>query len=652
MPSRFLKKYILLLLIAIPQLAIAKLSLPALVGDGMVLQRNVAIPIWGWANPAENILIEFKGKVYNAKTNTQGKWELKLDQQTTGGSFNMLIKGESEEINIKNILIGDVWVCSGQSNMYMKIKDLGDAYTLKDDDNISQIRSIEVAKVTSFAKEANFKSIGWREATTMHLPAFSAVAYFFAKELYQQNKIPIGLISTSWGGTKAEAWLSLDGLKEFPHYVNRFHNVKDPSFRETVLQKEKDELNAWQQKVRSLDKGFQSAKNWSAIDFDDTQWKRIILPNYWEKQLELKNFDGVVWFRKEIELTKADLGRRSTLFLSYIDELDSTYVNGKLVGATYGRNNIRKYAVAEDLLVEGKNVITVRVADWGGPGGFAKGPDGLKIVVGEKSFSLNNEWAYRESLSLKEMPKFPVADKIVLQYEPSLLFNAMIAPLTDYAIKGVIWYQGESNTDKATEYSTLFPTLIKDWRKQWKQGDFPFLYVQLPNYGAYHPSAQSSNWANLREAQLKTLSLPNTGMAVTIDVGEANDLHPKNKWDIGKRLAIAAQKIAYGNSKTVYSGPIYKEMKIVGSLAKINFNHIGSGLAVKGGELLQGFFIAGEDGVFVQANARIVQNEVVVWHNTVPKPVAVRYAWQDNPERSNLMNKEGLLASPFRTDQP
>ena len=652
MPSNFFKKYILLLLIAIPQLVAAKLTLPILVGDGMVLQRDVLIPVWGWANPSENIQVEFKGKVYAAKANTQGRWELKLDQQTLGGPFQMFIKGESEEINIKNILIGDVWVCAGQSNMYMKIKDLGDAYSLKDDDHISQIRSIEVAKVASFVNEANFKSIGWREATAMHLSAFSAVAYFFAKELYRQNKVPIGLISTSWGGTKAEAWVSLDGLKEFPHYVNRFNNVKNPAFRETVLQKEKDELNAWQQKVRSLDKGFQSTKNWNAIDFDDTQWKRILLPNYWEKQPELKNYDGVVWFRKEIELTKADLGKRSTLFLSYIDDLDSTYVNGKLVGATYGRNNTRKYAVAEDLLVEGKNVIAVRVIDWGGPGGFAKGPDGLKIVVGERSFNLNSEWTYKESLPLKEMPKFPVADKVVLQYEPSLLFNAMIAPLNNYAIKGVIWYQGESNTDKATEYSTLFPALIKDWRKQWKQGDFPFLYVQLPNYGAYHPSVQSSNWANLREAQLKTLSLPNTGMAVTIDVGEADDLHPKNKWDIGKRLAIAAQKVAYGNNKMVYSGPIYKEMKVVGSSAKINFSHIGSGLAVKGSELLQGFFIAGENGVFVQANARIVQNEVVVWHNTVPKPVAVRYAWQDNPERSNLMNKEGLLASPFRTDQP
>lgn len=650
--NNFLKRYSLLFLIAVPQFLAAKLSLPALVSDGMVLQRDVQIPIWGWANPTETIQVEFKGKLYSAKADAKGKWQFKLDKQSAGGPFQMTIKADKEVININNILVGDVWVCSGQSNMFMKMKDLGDAYSLKEDDDISQIRAIEVARVTSLVSEENFKSIGWREAKAMHLPAFSAVAYFFAKELYQQNKVPIGLISSSWGGTKAEAWVSIDGLKELPHYVSRFNNIKDPKFITAVQQKEKDELKAWLDNVHAADKGFQSVKKWNAIDFDDATWKRIVLPAYWEKQAELKNYDGVVWFRKEIVLSKSDLGKRSTLFLSYIDELDSTYVNGKLVGATYGRNNIRKYAVSEDLLVEGKNVLTVRVTDWGGPGGFNKGADGIKMVVGERAINLNEEWAYKESLPLKEMPKFPTSEKIVMQYEPSLLYNSMIAPLTNYAIKGVIWYQGESNTDKAEEYAKLFPSLIKDWRKQWNQGDFPFLYVQLPNYGAYNLNVQSSKWANLREAQLGTLSLPNTGMAVTIDVGEENDLHPKNKWEVGKRLAIAAQKVAYGNNKIVYSGPMYKEMKVVGNEAKITFDQIGSGLAIKGSNLLQGFFIAGENGVFVQANARMDKNQVVVWHNTISKPVAVRYAWQDNPYKSNLINKEGLLASPFRTDKP
>ncbi len=652
MLNSFLKKYFLLLFIAAPQVLKAKITLPALVGDGMVLQRNVAIPVWGWANPGESVQVEFKGKSYQTKADNQGKWKLNLDKQAAASSLQMVIKGNQDEIIIRNVAVGDVWVCSGQSNMYMKMKDLGNAYTLKAEDNIPQIRSIEVAKVTSFSPEDNFKTIGWREAVPAHLPSFSAAAYFFAKELYQKNQVPIGLISTSWGGTKAEAWVSLEGLKEFPHYIDRYHHVKEPSFRESVLQKEKNDIKAWLNQVKALDKGFQSARKWNTIDFDDSSWKRMILPAYWENQGELKNYDGVVWFRKEIELTKADLGKRSTLFLSYVDELDSTYVNGKLVGATYGRSNIRKYAVSEDLLIEGKNVITVRVTDWGGPGGFAKGPDGLKIIVGERVINLNNEWAYQASLTLKEMPKFPASDKIVLQYEPSLLYNAMIAPLVNYAIKGVIWYQGESNTDKAAEYNRLFPALIQDWRKQWKQGDFPFLYVQLANYGPYSSNVQFNSWANLREAQLKTLSVTNTGMAVIIDIGEEKDIHPKNKWDVGKRLAIAAQKVAYGNNKIVYSGPIYKEMKVSGTEAKITFDHTGSGLAIRDSNLLQGFFIAGEDGVFVQANAKIEKDQVIVWHNTVSKPVAVRYAWQGNPYKSNLINKEGLPASPFRTDKP
>lgn len=474
MLKRFFRKYFPLLFLAVPQASEAKIILPALVGDGMVLQRNVAIPVWGWADPGEIVRIEFKGKVYKTQANGQGKWTLSLDKQPASIPLQMLIRGEKEEIVIKNIAIGDVWVCSGQSNMYMKMKDLGEAYPLKIDDNIPQIRSIEVSKVTSFKPEENFKSIGWREAMPMHLPAFSAVAYFFAKELYKKNQVPIGLISTSWGGTKAEAWVSLEGLKDFPDYINRYKNVSEPAFRESVLQKEQQEIKSWSDQVMGLDKGFQSLKTWNAVDFDDSSWKRVILPAYWEKQPELKNYDGVVWFRKEIELTKADLGKRSTIFLSYVDELDSTYINGKLIGATYGRNNIRKYAVPEDLLVEGKNVITVRVTDWGGPGGFSSGPDGMKIVIGERVVGLNNEWAYKESLPLKDMPKYPRTDKIVLQYEPSLLYNAMIAPLTNYAIKGVIWYQGESNTDKAEEYGRLLPALIKDWRKQWNLGDFPF----------------------------------------------------------------------------------------------------------------------------------------------------------------------------------
>ena len=652
MLNSFFKKYIFLLFLIVPQVLQAKIVLPALVGDGMVLQRDVAVPVWGWANPGEAVQIEFKGKSYQTKADNQGKWKLNLDKQAAASSLQMVIKGAQDEITIKNIAVGDVWVCSGQSNMYMKMKDLGSAYTLTQEDNIPQIRLIEVAKVTSFQPEENFKSIGWREATPAHLPSFSAAAYFFAKELYQKNQVPVGLISTSWGGTTGEAWVSLEGLSEFPNYISRYNNIKDPAFRESVLQKEKDDITTWLKSVRTLDKGFQSAKTWNAVDFDDSSWKRMILPAYWENQPELKNYDGVVWFRKEIELTKSDLGKRSTIFLSYADELDSTYVNGKLVGAIYGRNNIRKYAISEDLLVEGKNVISIRVTDWGGSGGFSKGPDGFKIIVGERVINLNNEWAYKESLPLKDMPKFPKSDKIVLQYEPSLLYNAMIAPLVNYAIKGVIWYQGESNTDKATEYNKLFPALIKDWRKQWKQGDFPFLYVQLANYGPYSSNVQFSSWANLREAQLKTLSVPNTGMAVIIDIGEEKDIHPKNKWDVGKRLAIAAQKVAYGNNKIVYSGPIYKEMKVSGTEAKITFDHTGSGLAIRDSNLLQGFFIAGEDSVFVQSNARIEKDQVIVWHNTVAKPVAVRYAWQGNPYKSNLINKEGLPASPFRTDIP
>jgi sialate O-acetylesterase len=367
------------------------------------------------------------------------------------------------------------------------------------------------------------------------------------------------------------------------------------------------------------------------------------IPGYWADG-ELGKVNGVVWFRKDLELPAELIGKPARLNLGRIIDADSVFINGVYVGSVSYQYPPRRYDIPENILKKGKNSIVVRIINTNGRGGFV--PDKpYELVFSDTKIDLKGSWYYRLGAKMG-----PLKGKTFFRWKPTGLFNGMIAPLTNYSIKGVIWYQGESNTGRPEEYRTLFPAMIKNWRDNWNQVEFPFLYVQLHNYMKSYDYPTESNWALTREAQLKALSLPNTAMVVAIDLGVWNDIHPLNKKDVAVRLALAAQKNAYNEKSVVSSGPIYQSMEVKADSIILTFSDIGSGLIVKGGEKFKYFAIAGKDKKFIWANAKIKEDKIIVWNNEIKKPVAVRYAWADNPDGANLYNKEGLPASPFRTD--
>jgi len=627
----------------------AQLRLPSLVADHMVLQRDVKIPVWGWAAAGEPIQITFKNKTYTAVANQQGKWELSLAPSVAAGPFELLVKGTKQQIVIKDVWVGDVWICSGQSNMVFDFNN-GRARALYAQDIAAstndQIRQILVPRVTSPVPLDQFNKAEWKLAKPETLNGFSAAAYFFARELYQKNKVAIGLINTSWGGTKAEAWISEEGIKAFPQFENEVRLLKDTAQIAANRKQRQLMVSEWHLKNKTEDKGYTgNYAAWAVPEFSDKLWKSTQLPVMFEK-IGLNNTFGVVWFRREIDIPESLNGKDAVLKLGSVDDEDESFVNGVRVGGYANREKAREHQVPGRLIKAGRNTIAVRVINWNGPGGFA-GDMPMELDFGTQKVPLHGEWKYETGRKTKELPgNYNVQDL------STSIYNGMIAPLFPYAFKGVIWYQGESNGTRGLEYRDLFPAMIADWRSKWKQGDFPFIFQQLVNFRQAVQQPAESDWAELREAQLLTTKRsPNTAMAVGIDIGEAEDIHPVNKLDIGKRLALAARKLAYGEKKLIASGPVYQSSKTEGNTILLTFSSTGNGLAVKAGQVLKQFAIAGADQKFHWAKAMIKgKNTIAVSSVDVPFPLAVRYAWADNPEGCNLINKSGLPASPFRTD--
>jgi sialate O-acetylesterase len=623
-----------------------QVRLPRLISDGMVLLRKADVHVWGWANAGEEITVGFIGQNYQTSADNQGNWSVTLSDLKVGGPYDMEIIG-SNQIILKNILVGDVWTCSGQSNMVLPMKRVRELY----EKEIAQsenpyIRYFFVRMKYDFNVLQNDLIFGeWKSANPENVLDFGAVAYFFAKALYEKYAIPIGLINASVGGTPAEAWMSQDALKAFPAYLEIAERYKDDAYIDQILKEDRTIRDNWYRELRRLDRGFaDKGKPWFDPALDTSSWSALPVPSFWADH-GLGNVNGVVWFRKEIEVPASMTQKPGLLRMGTIVDADSVYINGQFLGTTSYQYPPRKYPIPENLLRPGKNTIVVRVINNRGKGGFVKDKP-YQLTVGGQTIDLKGEWQYKLGAVMDPLP-----DQFFISYKPSGLFNGMVAPLLHNPIKGVIWYQGESNAGRPAEYRELFPALISDWRKHWHQGDFPFLFVQLPNFMKADDQPSESSWAEMREAQLKTLSVPNTGMAVTIDVGEWNDIHPLNKKPVGERLALIAQKLVYHDEQVVYSGPIYRSMQIEGKQIILTFTNTGSGLAVKGGGDLKQFAIAGADKKFVWAKAKIADNRVVVWNDRIKNPIAVRYAWADNPEGANLINKEGLPASPFRTDE-
>jgi len=622
----------------------AQVRLPRLVSDSMVLQRDSRTRIWGWASPGEKVTVRFNGQAHAAVTGVDGKWMVGLPPMSAGGPYDMEIDA-SNRILVKGILIGDVWVCSGQSNMELPMERVKERYP----DVIAHsanpaIRQFAVGMRYNFnMPQEDVAGGSWRAASPFNVLSFSAVGYFFALALYEQYHVPIGLIRTAVGGSPAEAWLSEGALRQFPDYAAIAEKCKDTAYVEGIRRREDSVSKAWYQSIALRDMGLHGVQPWFDPAYDASGWQETSVPGFWADQ-GLPPVNGVMWFRKEVEVPERLTGRPVKLMLGRIVDLDSVYVNGVLVGTTGYQYPPRRYEIPSGVLRPGKNIFVVRVINSAGKGGFAVDKP-YWFGVGDDRISLEGKWKYRLGATAELLPP-----TTFFQYKPLGLFNGMIAPLVNYRVKGVIWYQGEANTGKAWEYRHLFSSVIVDWREQFGVPDLPFLFVQLPNFGVAKAQPSESSWAALREAQLQTLSVPHTGMAVTIDVGEWNDLHPLNKEAVGKRLALAARAVAYGEKDLVASGPVYSSMRQEEGAIRIRFTSVGGGLVAKGDGILKGFTIAGSDKHFVRADAVVGGNDVVVRSRQVPHPVAVRYAWADNPEWANLYNREGLPASPFRTD--
>jgi sialate O-acetylesterase len=625
----------------------AKVKLPSVFSDNMVFQQKTKAAVWGKADPGKMITISttWSRARYTSKADQLGNWKIMVATPSYGGPYAMTIS-DGEPLVLMNLLVGEVWVCSGQSNMEMPLAGWGNVNNYAQEVAAAKYPSIRLLQVDHVTANAPMNDVqvansGWKPCIPQYVAEFSSVAYFFARELYEKKGIPIGLIHTSWGGTPAEAWMSSEALGQFPYFNQQLEALKNSS-PASDLQR----MATWQRSVDEKDKGYVQGKaQWLIKGYDDSLWPTMPIGTAWENSV-LPDFDGIIWLRKKVEIPEALANKDLKISLGTIDDNDITYFNGEKIGGTVGYDRQRIYTIPASVVKKGFAEITIRVFDGMGGGGIVAKNEELYLTSQDGTrISLTGDWKYKVGVNLKEVAPAPISGSGAGR--PTVLYNQMIHPFLQFAVRGVIWYQGESNADRATQYRELFPALINDWRKKWNLVDMPFYFVQLANFKNVDTVAGPSAWAELRDAQFGALKLKNTGMAVTIDIGDANDIHPKNKQDVGHRLALIALAKTYGLT-TTYSGPLYRSHQIVRDKIRIEFD-LADGLKITNGKALQGFTIAGADQKFHNAKAVIVGDYIEVSAQDVKQPIAVRYGWADNPIL-NLSNKSNLPASPFRTD--
>jgi sialate O-acetylesterase len=630
-----------------------RLGLIPLFSDNMVLQQQKEIPVWGVAPPNATVVVSFRNQVVKTKVNDKGKWIARLNPERVGKNETLIVKCKGEKRTYKNVAVGEVWIASGQSNMEVPlVNNWGSIKNGAQEASAAHypdIRLFTVGRNVAVRQVDTLVSEGWRPCTPETARDFSATAFFFGRELYNEIHLPIGLIQTAWGGTVAEAWTSAESLELMEDFTSTIQKLQN--FPATIegqqKQFEKDNFDL-QIEMSRKDPGILGNDTlFVKRGLNESDWGTMNLPGFWENST-FGIFDGSVWFRKHIEIPLEFTLKEMTLHLGPSDDFDEAWVNGRKVGQSDQWDVPRRYAIPANVIRSGDNIITLRVTDFQGSGGFSGDPDDF-YLSGPNNFrvDLSGQWLVHAGYNKRNIET--IAIKPDDQNLPSVLFNAMINPLIPYAFRGVIWYQGESNTGRAWQYRDLFSTLITDWRTQWNNGNFPFYFVQLANFMQRNDQPVDDMWAELREAQALALQLPNTGMAVAIDIGEADDIHPANKQDVGKRLALWALKNEYGKSIPC-SGPLYKDYMVDENSILIFFDHTYNGLAKAGGRSLTGFTIAGEDKKFVWAEAEIIKNSVMVYSKEVLNPVAVRYGWSSNPD-CNLINSANLPAGPFRTDE-
>lgn len=628
----------------------ATVRLPQLLSNHMVLQRDMAFKIWGWASPGEKVSIVFNGKKVNVVTGPDSKWLVSFPAISAGGPFTMHIQGENEII-LNDILIGDVWFCSGQSNMVLPMERLKEKYPDEvANDHFPEIRNFFVPTLTDVTNIHDDLPPGkWIPAVGSDILQFGGLTYFFAKQLYQKYHVPIGIINSSVGGYPIQSWMSKDAVKEFPKLESQIKKYSDSNYMDNLghARAAREYENA--HPVILPDKGTIGLLHWTDPAYVPANWHKFWMPGYWADQ-GVKGLHGILYFRKEIEVPAAMTGMPARLFLGCIVDADSTFVNGKFVGNITYQYPPRRYVLPSGLLKPGKNLIAIKVTNTGGKGGFVPDKD-YSLNANGQQIDLRGDWVYQIARIIDPVVDSTASDEWIMKNSISGLYNTMVAPAIQYAIKGFLWNQGESNISNPGNYDKYLIALINDWRSKWNEGEIPFLYAQLPGFGDVEYSPSESNWAQMRQYQLDALTAPNTGMAVTIDAGEWNNLHPLDKKDVGERLALWAEHLCYGSTDPDFSGPVYRSSTIEGNKMILSFTHTGGGLTIKGGGDLYYFSIAGADKKFVWAKAKIDADKITVWNDQVPNPAVVRYAWADNPEGANLYNKKGLPASPFETDQ-
>ena len=620
-----------------------------LFSDHTILQRDAAVPIWGWTKPKAKVTVNFSGQSKSTIAEADGRWTVNLKPMRASDEPRKLTVSSTtgQTLTINDVLVGDVWLCSGQSNMEMGI-GLCNASNDVATANFPNIRLLTVPK-RALAVPAETLQCAWLRCSPETVSqggwgGFSATAFFFGRELHRELKIPIGLLHSSWGGTVAEAWTSHGALTALDDFTNALAWIH----RLALTNDDSKYVEAYDDWFQKKDVGTQ--KGWNHLETPNAGWQNVSGALTFE-QNGLGKFDGVVWFRREFAVSENWIGKNLQLQLGRIDDYDTTYVNGAKIGQTHRVEQPRSYAIPAALLKPGKNVLTVRVLDTGGDGGLMEREPRItpKDDLQVEPQSLAKGWQIRTSTTLRELSLPLLAPNSSNPNVPTFLYNGMISPLLPFAIKGAIWYQGENNTGRAIQYRRLLPTMIEDWRARFGMGNFPFYIVQI---AAFRPGAaepRDDAWSELREAQAFTArDVANSGLAVTIDVGDAHDVHPKDKHSVGHRLALNALAQTYGR-KIDFSGPWYRSMKRTSKGIRLEFNHVGGGLIAKDGPL-SGFAIAGADQKFVWANAAIDGKSVIVSSSSVPNPVAVRYAWDSTP-KCNLYNAAGLPAVPFRTDK-
>ena len=637
----------LLVLLTLP--AFAQVKLPTVISDHMVLQRDESVKIWGWAAPKEKISISLKGKKYKTTADAKGNWEYMLPAQAAGSGFEMIIAGKKNSVVVKDIAFGDVWFYSGQSNMTVKMERIKERFP-EDVKNVDfpLIRNFFVPTLTDLnGPQKDIPDANWITAKGDDILEFGAVAYYMARDLYDKYEVPIGIINSSVGGTPIEAWISEEGFKNFDDILQTIEKNKDTTYV-NGMRPNFSRMSGGRPEIK--DKG--SIEHWESLEYQPKGWRNYDIPGFWEDQ-GLKDLNGVVWFRKEVEVP-ADWSKKDiNLYMGRIVDADEMYVNGQKVGNITYQYPPRRYVIPAGLLKAGKNTLVIRVTNSNGKGGFV--PDKPYFMTdGKENIDLKGSWQYKvgEVYPLPDYSRFSGFRSIVHQNQPTALYNAMIAPLINVKIKGFSWYQGESNTGNAEAYDQYIKALINDWRAKWNDNSLPFFVVQLANYQGidFHPA--ESSWARLQEAQNQALQLDNTAVIVTNDLGEWNDIHPLNKKDIGQRLALAARNLSYGEKALTYSGPALIANEVLGDKIILTFDHVADGIVSKDGEDLRWFAIAGYDKKFVWAKTKILsKNQIEVWNETVKNPQYVRYAWQDNPVDVNFYNTAGLPASLFRTDR-